>query len=162
MLKVQSSKIKGLLAIFGEVESAGTSEREMESSSLRNDTVFPPVLWTEKRCKTSKPPRFTKYGQEPLHVQIRGLDPRTYHSLLPWPFGRGTYNFLIIKHYLHLHIMHHTLGKSRLAAIGHACWAMHGGCRWRAHAAVPWGFCGRQHRMRGRPRRPSPRGQPVA
>ena len=59
------SYLRGLLAIFGEVESAGTSEREMESSSLRNDAVFPPVLWTEKRCKTSKPPRFTKTGQEP-------------------------------------------------------------------------------------------------
>jgi hypothetical protein len=59
------SYLRGLLAIFGEVESAGTSEREMESSSLRNDAVFPAVLWTEKRCKTSKPPRFTKTGQEP-------------------------------------------------------------------------------------------------
>ena len=50
-----------LLSIFGEVESAGTSEREMESFSLRHDAVFPPVLWIEKRRKTPKPPRFTKY-----------------------------------------------------------------------------------------------------
>jgi hypothetical protein len=51
----------GLLAIFGEVESTGTSTREMERLPLGNSTVFLTLSWTGKRCKTSKQPRFTKY-----------------------------------------------------------------------------------------------------
>jgi hypothetical protein len=48
------------LDTFGEVERAGTSERKMENSFLRNDAVFPPALGIEKRRKTSTSPRFTK------------------------------------------------------------------------------------------------------
>ena len=31
----------------------------MESTALRNDVVFPPLLWTALPCKTFNPPRFT-------------------------------------------------------------------------------------------------------
>jgi len=54
-----------LLATFGEVERMGTSTREIERLPLSHDAVFPHLLWTAKRWKTSKRPRFTKYGQEP-------------------------------------------------------------------------------------------------
>jgi hypothetical protein len=54
-----------LLAIFGEMESTGTSTTEMERLPLSNSAVFLTLSWTGKRCKTSKQPRFTKYGQEP-------------------------------------------------------------------------------------------------
>jgi hypothetical protein len=60
----------GLLAIFGEVESAETSTREMKRPPLSNDAVFPPLLWTGKKCKTSKSPRFTKTGQEPNGIKL--------------------------------------------------------------------------------------------
>jgi hypothetical protein len=41
---------------FGEVESVGTSEREMENSSLRNDAVFPPNLSVSpKEAKSHNP-----------------------------------------------------------------------------------------------------------
>jgi hypothetical protein len=62
--------VSWLLSSFGEVESAGISERKMENSSLRNDAVFPPALGIEQRCKTSKPPRFTKAGQEPNGIKL--------------------------------------------------------------------------------------------
>jgi hypothetical protein len=39
--------------------------RGMEKPSLRNDAVFLPFLWTGTCSETSKPPRFTKSGQEP-------------------------------------------------------------------------------------------------
>ena len=55
----------GLLATFGEVESTGTFTREMGRLPLRNDAVFPPVLWTGKCYETDKRPHFTKYGQDP-------------------------------------------------------------------------------------------------
>jgi hypothetical protein len=54
-----------LLAICGDVESTGTSTRKMERFPLGNRTVFLTLSWTGKRGKTSKPPRFTKYSQEP-------------------------------------------------------------------------------------------------
>ncbi len=38
---------------------------EIEKLPLRNDAVFPPLLWTGKWGKTPAPPRFTKCGQEP-------------------------------------------------------------------------------------------------
>jgi hypothetical protein len=66
----------GLLASFDEVESAGPTRRRMKRPSLRNDAVFAPLLWTGNRCKTSKPPRFTKSGEEPGgpgHVCKAGL-----------------------------------------------------------------------------------------
>jgi hypothetical protein len=50
---------------FGEVGSMSTAMWEIEKLPLRNDAVFPLLLWTGKRCKTSKPPRITKCGQEP-------------------------------------------------------------------------------------------------
>ncbi len=54
-----------LLATFGEVESVGTSTREIEKLALSIGTVFMALSCTGKRRKTSKPPRFTKTGQEP-------------------------------------------------------------------------------------------------
>jgi hypothetical protein len=51
---------------FGDVESTGTLTREMEEFSLSNGAVFPTFLGTGKRGETSKPPRFTKSGQEPF------------------------------------------------------------------------------------------------
>ena len=51
----------GLSAIFGEVESTGTTTRKMERLPLGNSTVFLTLSWTGKRWKTSKQPRFTKY-----------------------------------------------------------------------------------------------------
>jgi hypothetical protein len=38
---------------------------DIEKFPLRNDAVFPPLLWTRTWCQTPKPPRFTKCGQEP-------------------------------------------------------------------------------------------------
>jgi hypothetical protein len=52
------------LATFGEVESVGTSTREKEKLPFSNGAVFMALSWTGTRGKTSKPPRFTKYGQE--------------------------------------------------------------------------------------------------
>jgi hypothetical protein len=37
----------------------------MDELFLSNGAVFPPFLWTGKRCETSKLPRFIKIGQEP-------------------------------------------------------------------------------------------------
>ena len=54
-----------LLARFGDVERAGTSTREMGEPSIRNGAVFLTLSWTGTRGKTSKPPHFTKCGQEP-------------------------------------------------------------------------------------------------
>jgi hypothetical protein len=65
---------------FGEVERAGASMRNMEKRLPRNDAVFLILSATGARGKTSKPPCFTKCGQEPEHVHIRGHHPRT----LPW------------------------------------------------------------------------------
>jgi hypothetical protein len=66
-----------LLASFGEVESAGTSTGEMEKPPLKNNAVFPPLLWTGKWCETSKRPRFTQYGQEPNGIK---LSPKQTHN----------------------------------------------------------------------------------
>jgi hypothetical protein len=55
---------------FGEVERTGTPTPEMEKLSLRNDTVFPPILSTGKWGKASKPPYFTKCGQEPNGMKL--------------------------------------------------------------------------------------------
>jgi hypothetical protein len=41
-----------LLATFGEVESTGTSMREMERLPLRNSAVFLTLSWTGNRGKT--------------------------------------------------------------------------------------------------------------
>jgi ABC transporter substrate binding protein len=63
-----------LLAIFGEVESTGTSTREMERRPLGNSAVFLTLSWTGTRGKTSKQPHFTKTGQEPkVYVEAGGL-----------------------------------------------------------------------------------------
>jgi hypothetical protein len=56
---------------FGEVGSMGTSMWEIEKLPLRNNAVFPPLLWIGKWCKTPKPPRFTKCGQEPSFFTVR-------------------------------------------------------------------------------------------
>ena len=58
------------MARFGEVESVGVVMREMERTPPRNNAVFPPLLGTGRRCKTSKPPRFTKIGQEPNGIKL--------------------------------------------------------------------------------------------
>jgi hypothetical protein len=58
------------LAAFGEVERAGAAMRGMEKPSLRNDAVFLPFLLTETRSEASKPPRFTKSGQEPNGIKL--------------------------------------------------------------------------------------------
>src|SRR5262249_11302489 len=50
---------------FGEVESMGTSAREMETLPLRNSAVFRTLLRPRKLGQTSNPPHFTKSGQEP-------------------------------------------------------------------------------------------------
>jgi hypothetical protein len=47
---------KGLLARFGDMESAEALTREMERTALSNDAVFPPLLWTGKRHKTPNHP----------------------------------------------------------------------------------------------------------
>jgi hypothetical protein len=64
-----------LLATFGEVESMGTSTREMEKLSLRNSAVFRTLLRPGKRGQTSKPPHFTKCGQEPELICKIGYNP---------------------------------------------------------------------------------------
>src|SRR6266540_5302611 len=47
---------------------------EWRNFSLSNGAVFPTFLWTGKRFETSKLPRFTKSGQEPLlAVGVRDL-----------------------------------------------------------------------------------------
>jgi hypothetical protein len=43
----------------------GASMRRIEKLPLRNDAVFSALSCTGKRRKTSKPPCFTKCGQEP-------------------------------------------------------------------------------------------------
>ena len=55
----------GLLATFGDVESVGTSTREIKKLPLSHGAVFMALSWTGTRGKISKPPRFTKCGQEP-------------------------------------------------------------------------------------------------
>ena len=50
---------------FGEVESARTSTRPIEKLPVSNGAGFITLSGPEKRYKTSKPPRFTKYDQEP-------------------------------------------------------------------------------------------------
>jgi hypothetical protein len=42
--------------------------RNIEKLPLRNDAVFLTLLSTGKRGKISKPPRFTKSGQEPTRI----------------------------------------------------------------------------------------------
>ncbi len=54
-----------LLATFGDAIRMTTEARRIEEFSLSNNVVSPSHLCTGKRCKTSKPPRFTKSGQEP-------------------------------------------------------------------------------------------------
>jgi hypothetical protein len=46
----------------------------MEERSLRNGADFPPFRQTGTRGETSKRPRFTKYGQEPLILHYFRLD----------------------------------------------------------------------------------------
>ena len=67
----------GLLGIFGEVESIGTSTRGMEKLSLRDGAVFLTLLQTGTRGETSKGPRFTKTGQEPVFMCNTHLAVRT-------------------------------------------------------------------------------------
>jgi hypothetical protein len=57
--------LHGLLATFGEVESMGTSTREMQKPSPSDGAGFPTLLRTGKRGKTFNPLCFTKSGQEP-------------------------------------------------------------------------------------------------
>jgi hypothetical protein len=47
----------------------------MEELFLSNGAVFPPFLWTGKRCETSKLPRFTKSGQEPNGIKLSSHTP---------------------------------------------------------------------------------------
>jgi hypothetical protein len=54
-----------LLATFGDVESVGTSSREIKKLPLSHGAVFIALPWTGTRNKISKPPHFTKSGQEP-------------------------------------------------------------------------------------------------
>jgi hypothetical protein len=62
-----------LLSSFGEVGSMRTVMWAIEKRSPRNDAVFPPRFWAGTWCKTPKPPRFTKCGQEPiLSCKIQG------------------------------------------------------------------------------------------
>jgi hypothetical protein len=42
------ARLHGLLATFGDMESAEASTREMERTALRNDAVFPLLLGTGK------------------------------------------------------------------------------------------------------------------
>src|SRR5712692_103544 len=60
-----ASRIFRLLATFGDAIRMTTEARRIEEFSLSNNVVSPSHLYTGKRCKTSKPPRFTKSGQEP-------------------------------------------------------------------------------------------------
>ncbi len=55
-----------LLARFGDVERTGASTREIQKLPPRNGAVFLALPWRGKQCKTAKPPRFTKIGQEPV------------------------------------------------------------------------------------------------
>jgi hypothetical protein len=50
---------------FGETESARTSTRPIEKLPVSNGAGFITLSGPEKRYKTSKPPRVTKYDQEP-------------------------------------------------------------------------------------------------
>jgi hypothetical protein len=58
--------IQWLMATFGEVESVGPSTRKMARAALRNSAIFSALSWRGTRGKTSKLPRFTKIGQEPI------------------------------------------------------------------------------------------------
>jgi hypothetical protein len=53
-----------LLATFGDAIRMATGARRIEEFSLSNNVVSPSHLGAGKRCKTSKPPHFTKSGQE--------------------------------------------------------------------------------------------------
>jgi hypothetical protein len=55
----------------------------MDEFSLRHGAVFPTLLRPGKPGQPPKPPLFTKTGQEPLTVQIRGHDSRIHQLLLP-------------------------------------------------------------------------------
>jgi hypothetical protein len=71
-----------LLATFGDVESVGTSTREIKKLPLGHGAVFIAPSWTGTRGKISKPPRFTKYGQEPiLFTSVRTQADRTGSDL---------------------------------------------------------------------------------
>src|SRR5712691_2478900 len=62
------SRSDRLLATFGDAIRMTTEARRIEEFSLSNNVVSPSHLCTGKRCKTSKPPRFTKSGQEPTFM----------------------------------------------------------------------------------------------
>jgi hypothetical protein len=47
----------------------------MERLPLSNDAVFPLLLWTGTRGKTSKLPRITKCGQEPNGMKLSSNAP---------------------------------------------------------------------------------------
>jgi len=56
------------LSTFGDAIRMATGTRRIEEFSLSNNVVSPSRLCAGKRCQTSKPPRFTKSGQEPINV----------------------------------------------------------------------------------------------
>jgi hypothetical protein len=64
--------------VFGEVESMGTSTRTMERLPLRNNAVFRTLLRPGKPGQASKPPLFTKTGQEPSLICKTKPDVRAF------------------------------------------------------------------------------------